>query len=330
VSFTRRARRFFRGHEFRSSLSALRGQTASFRAARIVVRCYYAVVLFFAATTMQDWSGYLDRREALPLWPVWWLHAVPLQAGMLGILAGYLVAAFLGAVFSDRRWARVLAFVGPLEFVALDNSFGKINHNYHLWVLTAFGLVFLPDIGARAATRTERQRYVTVFWACQAIVLLTYTMSGVGKVAGAIYQLCAGQNNILMPTGLAAIVADRLLQTNSTSWLGPWFVAHPWFGWPLGLASIYVELFSFWVAFRPSLHRWWAAGLILFHIGVYLLMRISFSPAVLLVGVLFLASPFRCEGESGWRAAEQLPLFGWVWRKAFPRLLRTTMSVRSL
>ncbi len=69
---------------------------------------------------------------------------MPLRAGVLGILTGYLATTFLGAVFSHRRWARLLAFLGLLEFVALENSFGKINHAHHLWVLTAFLLVFLP------------------------------------------------------------------------------------------------------------------------------------------------------------------------------------------
>ena len=77
-----------------------------------------------------------------------------------------LAAAFLGAVFPDRRWARTLVFVGLLEFVALDNSFGKINHNHHLWVLTAFLLVFLPDAPARTANRATRQRFAIICWSC--------------------------------------------------------------------------------------------------------------------------------------------------------------------
>ena len=284
------------------------------------MRSYYAVVLFFAAATLPDWSGYLDRREVLTLWPVWWLEAVPLRVGMLGILAGYLAAAFLGAVFPDRRWARTLVFVGLLEFVALDNSFGKINHNHHLWALTAFLLVFLPDAPARTANRATRQRFAIIFWSCQAIVLLTYTMSGVGKVAGAAYQLFTGQNNILMPAGCASIIANRLLQTNSSSWLGPWLIAHPWFGRPLMLATVYLELFAFWAAFRPSLQRWWAAGLILFHVGVYLVMSIAFSPAVMLVGLLFLASPFRGEEPSYAVVIKQLPVLSWFTHETFRSL----------
>ena len=83
MSFSRRARRFFGPYDHPSSPRALYRQTESFHGARIVVRCYYVVVLLFAAATLHDWLGYLDRREVLTLWPVWWLEAAPLRAGML-------------------------------------------------------------------------------------------------------------------------------------------------------------------------------------------------------------------------------------------------------
>lgn len=311
----RDVRRFFAGRIRSPSHCALQRQTAAFHTARVIVRCYYVGLLFLAATTMDGWPVYLGRTEVLPLWPVHWLREVPLHAGILWILIGYLATTFLGAVFSRRRWARLVAFLGVLEFVAMDNSFGKINHAHHLWVLTAFLLVFLPDVTDPAIPRVTRQRFLTVFWGCQAIALLTYTMSGIGKVICAVYQLCAGQNNILMPSGLVTLVASRLLQTSSTSWLGPWLVAHPWFGWPLGLASVYLEFFAFWAAFRPALLRWWAGGLILFHIVVFLCMAVGFVPVVLLVGLLFLGTPPCPEGRSALDAVWQLPGLSLILRR---------------
>jgi hypothetical protein len=329
MTLLRKARRFFAGRDHPSSREAFRRQTGSFPTAQIVVRCYYVVLLFFGVAIIHDWSAYLDRLEAIPLWPVCWLRVVPLRAGILGILIGYPATTFLGAVFPRQRWARLLAFLGLFEFVAMDNSFGKINHSNHLWVLTAFVLVFLPNVTDRMPDRATRQRFLTIFWACQAITLLTYTMSGIGKAACAIYQLCAGQNNILMPTGLAAIVASRLLQTNSSSWLGPWLVAHPWFGWPLGLVSTYMELFAFWIAFRPALLRWWAAGLILFHIGVFLCMGINFLPVVPLLGLLFLAAPPCPEERSALGVVRQLPVVSQVLRWAHRGLYSGRCSVYS-
>jgi hypothetical protein len=320
MTLLRRARRFFSSDAQPMRRGALQRQTESFHAAWIVVRCYYAAILFFAVATLHDGTIYLERREILALWPVSWLHAVPLRAGILRILVGYVTVAFLGAIFPAWRWTRMLVFIGLLEFAALDNSFGKISHNYHLWVLTAFWLIFLPKTPTRTVDRATRQRFLLIFWACQAIVLLTYTMSGVGKISGTIYQFCAGQNNLFMPTGVASIIADRLLQTNSNSWLGPWLLGHPWLGWPLGLASLYLELFAFWAAFRPALQRWWAAGLILFHIGVYLLMGITFTQTVLLMGLLLLTTPFYSDEQNSWAIMKRLPLLGSVLRKVFRSL----------
>src|ERR1017187_6869616 len=132
MTFLRRARRLFSSDIQPAFRGALGRQTEAFHTARIVERCYYAVVLFFAVTTLRDWLVYLDRRETLTLWPVGWLNVVPLRTGILGILVGYLVTAFLGAIFPERRWTRALVFAGLIEFAALENSFGKISHNYQI------------------------------------------------------------------------------------------------------------------------------------------------------------------------------------------------------
>jgi hypothetical protein len=320
MTLLRTVRRYFAGRDRPASRVALVYQTEAFQTARVVVRCYYVVLLFLAAATMDEWPSYAGRSEALPLWPVYWLGMVPLRVGLLGILIGYLTTTFLGALFPHRRWARLLAFLGLLEFVAMENSFGKINHAHHLWVLTAFLLVFLPDTADTATDRVTRQRFLMVFWACQAITLLTYTMSGFGKVIGAVYQLCAGQNNILMPSGLATLVASRLLQTSSTSWLGPRLISHPWFAWPVGLVSVYLEFFAFWIAFRPALFRWWAAGLILFHTMVFLCMAVGFIPVVPLLGLLFLAVQPSAEERSVLAAVRQLPVLSFLFQKALQGL----------
>ncbi len=215
-------------------------------------------------------------------------------------------------IFSQKRWARILAFLGVFEFVALSNSFGKIGHSMHLWVLSAFLLIFLPCVEkfSDEPPRVFRQRYLLIFWSCQAIVLLTYSMSGLGKIAGAVYQMSAGQNNIFLPGAFAVIAADRLQQTNSPNLLGWWLSAHLFAGWPFMLADLYLQFFSFWAAFRPSLHRSWAIALILFHIASYLFLSINFAPSVLLITIILLNSPFALRGNDWRQWLSDLPLFG--------------------
>ncbi len=56
----------------------------------------------------------------------------------------YTLGSVLGAFFASTRTARVVVFTGMLEYFALRNSFGKIGHSTHLFVMTSFVLIFLP------------------------------------------------------------------------------------------------------------------------------------------------------------------------------------------
>lgn len=292
-------------------------QTKAFARAQLLVRCFYACGLFFAVALLPDWTGLLARNSPAPLWPVAWLPHVHLRAGITAILLLHLGGALAAALFSGKRWARVMAFLGLLEYAAFNNSYGKIGHSLHLWMLVSGLLIFLPDVTERSGlpSRAVRQRFLLVFWSCQAMAMLVYSMSGLGKMLGAIYQLGLGQTNAFMPDALAAIVAERLVETNSHSLLGPWLINHPLAGWPLLLGDIYLQLFAFVAVFRPSLQKLWAFGLILFHIGTYLLMTISFPENALLLALLFINSPFHREDENWRHTLADLPLFG----RLFPR-----------
>jgi hypothetical protein len=204
-----------------------------------------------------------------------------------------------------------LAALGILEFTALDYSGGKIGHSSHLWVLTSLVLVFLPRLGP-AAGRRERQSYLNVFWTAHALVLLTYTMSGLGKVAGAVWQAFQGQVTAFHPQALSLHVAARLLETGSQSPVGSWLVEHSWFGWPLMLGTIYLQTFAFWSIFRPRLLRVWTVGLIAFHLATFFVLTIRFAPPVLLLAMWGLASPFAPLKAKFGEIVTDLPLFGWA------------------
>lgn len=320
MKMRRRLEQWLRPANRRTVENIFCAQTEAFGRARLLVRCYYAVLLYFAMALLPEWQGLLAREVTSPLWPVAWLiHAGP-RAGIGFILALYLAGALAAAFLPETRWARALAFLGLFEFTAFNNSFGKIGHSLHVWILTSALLIFLPRLAGKGEiqSRAARQGFLTVFWACQATILLVYSMSGLGKLAGAIYQMSAGQANAFMPGALAATVAGRLLETNSRSLLGPWLIDHPRLGWPLMLADIYLQFFSFWVSFRPSLHRLWACALILFHILSCLLMTISFPQNALLLALFFFNSPFRPERESWRLALADLPLVGILARRMFP------------
>jgi hypothetical protein len=293
-----------------------REQTDAFVRALPLVKFYYIGLLFLAISSTPDRPGMVETKTIAPLWPVEWLRFVHLQTGIAFILVLYLAGAFLGAIFPYARSSRAFAFLGVFQFVAFNNSFGKIGHSMHLWVLTAFLLIFLPRIEeANGATRILRQRFLIIVWSCQAIVLLAYSMSGLGKLLGGFYQIALGQLHIFLPSSLSIIVADRLQQTNSVSLLGSWLIAHPRAGWPFMVADLYLQTFSFWIAFRPALHRWWAVGLILFHIASYFFLAINFAPTAFLIAILLLGSPFVRASDLWRQTLSDLPLFGILFQR---------------
>ncbi len=195
---------------------------------------------------------------------------------------------------------------------ALSNSFGKINHGQHALIALAFIFIWLPDVtrAEEKISQTQRQLYLSVFWAAQLALGLFYFMSGSWKIWIGLQQFSAGEINTFHPYALADLVAFRLLQTNQSSILGWLLIDHPLLGWPMHLGAVYLEFFTLIAAFRPSIQRIWGLGLVVFHIGTWLLMEILFGSNMFMIGLLFILSPF-APAQIRWRTViEQLPLFG--------------------
>lgn len=320
---SRRVRRFFAGPPVRRP-GGFTGEARRFAIAQTTIRAFYAFALFFLANTvLSEVAKLAPHPPVSPLWPLAWLNAVNPTPGLRALGAGAAVALAAAALLPGWRPTRIAAWLALLEFAALKNSYGKIGHSLHLSIWVAFILIALPSGWTRGATRAVRQRTLLIFWTCQAAILLSYTMSGIGKVGGAIYQTALGQPSALTPGGVGAHIAERLLQTHSQSGLGAWLVAHPYLAWPLMPGSILVELFAFWAAFRPALQRPWAAALILLHLGIYLAMTINFPQNCFLLALFFFQSPFEPIGVTLAHRVEALPFGRHVLQIAHMILRRT-------
>ena len=299
---------------------AIRAQAARFALAAGLVRGFYALSLFVVVDALPELVRQSVPPRSFLLWPVAWLRWVqPAAAGPGIIVTLLLLGTAVAAFVPQRRWARALAALGWLEFVALNNSAVKIGHSQHLLVVVSAVLVFLPagwHLPAAAATRMLRQRTLLVFWTAQAALLLTYSLSGLGKFAGAFYQLTRGETGAFSPNALAYHVAERLLQTASVSVLGEWLIDYPLLGWPGMLFTVYLQCTALAVAFRPSLQRWWAAGLAAFHVVSFFTMTINFPQNVFLLALLFFHSPFApAEPPPLARLLGETPLVGPLWHR---------------
>lgn len=258
------------------------------------------------------------------LWPVKWMGFLDLTTAATGAHVAAIVAAVLCAAAPQRRVLRVLSLLAFLEVLALSWSYGKVSHIWHAWLWGGACLLLMMPAHRRddvMARRALRQQALFAVWLAQALLLLFYSLTGFWKVVGLALQLARGQTHVLAPDALAIQIANRLMETGSTSPLGPFVIAHPLVGWPAVIVVLYLELFAVVVAFRPALHRVWAACLIAFHVVVYVTMNIDFSGQVLIVALLFFGSPFAPRGFLGVDALGDLPVVGALVRRA-GRVLR--------
>ncbi len=264
-------------------------------AVRIVPFFYYAV--FFIA--FRDLEG-LDHLvlqggpRFAPRWPIFWASQTSYEVAVTAILIAFTLTSLLGGFFARHRIARILAALGMFEYHAFRSSFGGPNHQWDLLLWVSLIFIFLPSTrGDRAEADPEaKKKFLAVFWCAQAFILLTYSMSGIGKLYGAAFQVAAGETSAFSPYAAALHTASVLSAKGQVTPLGPFLLTYPYAGWFPFLFILYVETFSFVAAFRPSLHRVWGLLLVLFHIGTLLTMRAVFVAPALLALIFFASSPF--------------------------------------
>lgn len=318
-------RRFFSGSPVPCSLTFWKKWRSYPLALQTIIQCFYFVALLLCMFEIPNWQFFFSTAGFSPLWPVVWLNHVPLQEGITAILGFYLVAALAAATWPESRWIRIALFIALLEITAYRNSFGKIGHSNHLMLLISAVLIFLPrgwDL-REGMSRMQRMKLFYIFWTCQALLLLTYTLSGLGKIVVGTYQMLQGKISVFHPQALAIHIAERLLQTNSISLVGDWFVSHYWIGWPMMLGAIYLQFFSLWVVFRPTLQNSWTLALIGLHLGIYFTMTILFPVNGFLLALFFLASPFNPKEWSSKNILKSLPIVGFIFNQVKKVFLKT-------
>ena len=224
--------------------SVLREHTRRFTLAQALVHGFYAFLLYLAIAQMTEIPIYAELSTFHPLWPVAMAPAPRPDGGRARA-----VLLFPRYEPPGRRAARLAngpraGVRGPARIRRAQKLLrqDRPQHAPAAARLAAAGRVAARLGTPRARTgRALRQSTLLVFWMCGAAVLLTYTMSGIGKLGGALYQLARLEPNAFAPGGLGAHIAQRLLQTDSHSLLGAWIIEHPWLTWPAMPTAVYLE-----------------------------------------------------------------------------------------
>ena len=259
---------------------------ADFRRAGAAVawlaRFFYLFMAFRISTDLSPQA--LAATTQPPLWPAelmnrllggdWLSRAVgapitPLACSLLGLLA---------VVFPGQLIWRLGIFLYIFLPVALKNSLGAISHDEHFYIIyTSFALLFLPSAVGRPAqmSRKAAMRCLMALWLAQLMPLLSYSLSGLLKIAHS-------GSELLSAGGFVGI---------------------------LFLCLIYIQVSAIFALFRPHLHRPLGIALILFHLGATWLLNVDRYQFMVVLGLLFVFSPF-APPFSARGLLQSLPLLG--------------------
>jgi len=275
------------------------GQTdEKYKTAKVLVQIFYFIQLavayqaFTFNSQLPDWTDILRAEEMfMPLWPVQWVKLVNYSIACKGILLSFLIASFISTLFWTRHTIiRAISFLSFFFYLALISSFGKIDHYLHLMLVMSFFLVLLPKSNKSVEGKTA---FLKVFWFVQLFALTTYSISGLFKFYGIADQLIRGQISAIDPTAFGQNIAKSLFHTGKPPFLSEMILHNPSYFFSIILVAGYlIELAAIFFAFLPRWHRLIGSLLILLHIGIGLTVGADFLYQILVVGILFLYSPF--------------------------------------
>ncbi len=273
-------------------LSTIRRLTESTRPLPILLQFFYLLLLAHALQILPQWPSLILRDQADYLWPLQWAQDFSSENFTFSLLILHLIGSLSAAWLPQFRFTRILAFFGIFFFVAWNNSFGKIGHSTHLYVLITFLWIFIPSaLWQPRPTRKSLLTALEIFQAARLLILTTYSLAGISKLFGGIYQFILGQPSIFCLDAMSRHIATRLLDTGSKSFLGPALIDHPALGFLILWGALYLQLFALIIYFRPHLAALWAIGLSLFHLGAYFTMTIHFPHHILLLTLFFIFFP---------------------------------------
>lgn len=286
-------------------------------AAEKLVQMFYLVVLLRAAQLKASTHAIaVTRPEFGDVWPLAWAADLP-QLIVADVLTLSLLAAAFFAFLSPRLliW-RLGVPLFLLPVMAVPASLGAVHHGDHMMFWIAVVFVFLPN---STETRLGKLNYCLTFAGAQGLILSFYTLAGFWKTASGLRAIVEGEAGNFAPSGLAATLADRTLQTGTEPLLAHVMIENIWLSWPLFLGLIYLQLVAVAIAFRPSLHAIWGIVFVGFHIGTFVLMEIAFPMHIVFAALMLVCSPFLDGRRLELSALGHLPIFGGIVRKFAPR-----------
>lgn len=271
-------------------------------ALRILVGGY--AVAFLIARAGSFWqSAELPARQFEPVGPLAFLDK-PVPAGAAHGL--FVVTVGLGVAFVLGWGQRIVGPLFALAFLVVATyrlSFGHVIHTEHLPALHLLVLGFTPaadawSLDARRRSQPPPLRPEARYgWPVQLMVLMlaiTYTLAGWAKVRHGGADWLVGD---VLRNQVAYDNLRKELLGSPHSPVGGWLVQYDWVFPPIALATVLIELGAPVVLLGGQHARTvrivWAASAWAFHLGIVVLMAISFPYPLSFIAYAALFAPER-------------------------------------
>lgn len=250
---------------------------------------YYALLAYVVYS--QFWSV-LDFKGVSPK-AVWFGHFFSNLLGnvWISISIGLLcLVLFAICIFRHHVILGYTAALSLIFFFSIKFSFGKVNHNNHIWILSAF---LIPLI--RAEKPFSERRNDLIVGLCQMLLLAHYFSSGLWKLRGLSHPLNFTSINQMALNHIAYAVAEG---QGPPSVVLEFLQSSP--NMP-GLGYLLVLLFQLSAVIPIIKKKWlsfWGLAAVGFHCTTGIVLGIWFMETVLAV-FLFLILVTRDEHKSG-------------------------------
>lgn len=256
------------------------------------IQTYYAVlavaILFIGLPSV----GSLKSDFSPPLaWYVSFLGAFQFKFILLFSLLGSVFFALTASFWPNQSLPRRITFILFFLYEGLYGSIGGRTHLYQFWLWSAAILALIPTQPCRS--KPQNLGYIVGWWGSLSIILMFYGLSGMWKVIGCFQQIVAGEPSILSPKGLLYHIASEKIRAGVNPPLFSFLKEHQFLNPPLELLVTLLQVSCFYAIFNTKWHRPIGLILILFHIGTYFILSITYPTNMLLLATTLAASPFQ-------------------------------------
>lgn len=246
---------------------------------------YLSLQSFNPHSILPFWEDLLQSKHYFtPLWCTQWMTYFKWEYIIHFSLIFFLVMSFISMLIGlQHRSIRIILFISFFNYVALVNSFGKIDHYLHLSLLISFVLIFITH---------EPHKITRQFKAIQLFILSTYTLSGVFKFWGVLSQSILGEITVFNPNSLAYNLSKNIYITGNPVYFQDIILHQPSYLFSLFLLLGYtLELVAILAILKNKLLPWMGVLLVLLHVGILLTVGPIFIFQIVIL-VLFLILPY--------------------------------------